>query len=215
MSFTLAQLTTAIKDTANVDEPTFDANIPLFIKNTEERIFKSVQLNLFRKNDAGNTTAGNKFLVLPLDFLSTFALSITVDGEQRFLEQKDVSFVQSVWPSPSETDVPRYYAQYDNVALILAPTPDNQYPAEIHYYYRPTSLVDVSPGETTWLSINATDAMLYGALTEAAIFLKSEDTTLQRYEQRFLEGLARLKNLGEALQTTDQFRYGLIRTQRT
>jgi hypothetical protein len=215
MSFTAAQLTSAIKDMVDVDEPAFNANIPLFIRNAEERIFKTVQLNLFRKNNLGVTTIGNKYLATPTDYMAAFALSIRVNGDAEFLSQKDVSFAQSFWPDGAETGRPRYYAQYDNTALLLVPTPDAAYPVEIHYFYRPLSLNDVTPGTTTWLSVNAADALLYGSLSDAAIFLKAEDASLQRYEQRFIEAVARLKNLGEAMQTTDQYRYGLVRTRRT
>jgi succinylglutamate desuccinylase len=57
--------------------------------------------------------------------------------------------------------------------------------------------------------------MLYGTLMEAAVFLKEPEGTLTLYNSRFSEALARLKNLGEAMQTTDFTRYGNVRTQRT
>jgi hypothetical protein len=215
MSFTYSELTTAVKETLDVEETTFNDNLSVFVKNAEERIFKSVQLNVFRRNNTGNTSTGNKFLVTPPNFLSVFSLSVLVGGAHKFLDQKDVSFVQSMWPDPTETSVPRYYAQYDDTTFLLGPTPDAAYPAEIHYLYRPTSLVDVAAGTKTWLSDNAPDALLYGALTEGSIFLKAEEGLLARYDQRFVEALSRLKNLGEALQPMDQFRFGQLRAQRT
>ena len=48
MSFTYAQLKQAIQDYTENDETSFVNNIPLFIRQAEERILKGVQLTLFR-----------------------------------------------------------------------------------------------------------------------------------------------------------------------
>lgn len=215
MAFTLAQITQAVQDTLETNEPTFVANIPVFIKNTEERILKSIRLNVFRKNAAGNVTANNKFLALPINFLAPKSLSIIVDGEHFFLEQKNSDFVQTVGADPTDTDVPRYYAQYDVENFILAPTPDDNYLAEINYMYRPDSLADGAPDGTTWLSVNAADCLLYGCLHEAAIFQKAEEDVTGNYFNRFGEALQRLKNFGEGLETIDDFRYGQLRLPRS
>ena len=47
-----------------------------FIQNAEQRIFSESDLPLDRKNSTGNTTANNKYLSTPDDFLSTYSLSI-------------------------------------------------------------------------------------------------------------------------------------------
>jgi len=49
MSFTLTTLTASIQEWTQNDETTFVAEIPFFIKNAEERIFKVVDLDYFRK----------------------------------------------------------------------------------------------------------------------------------------------------------------------
>jgi hypothetical protein len=58
---TYAQLRQAVQDYTENDEASFVNNIPLFIRLAEERILKSVRLNLFQKNQFGNTTASNSF----------------------------------------------------------------------------------------------------------------------------------------------------------
>jgi len=62
MSFTFAQLKTALQDYTENTETSFVANLPLFIRAAEERILKSVQLSLFIKNVSGIASSGNKFL---------------------------------------------------------------------------------------------------------------------------------------------------------
>ena len=94
MSYTYTTLKQAILDYTENDETTFVSNLPVFIKNTEERILKNVQLSLFQKNDAGAMSASNKFLGVPSDFLAPFALSFTnSSGNSVFLDFKDSNFI--------------------------------------------------------------------------------------------------------------------------
>lgn len=72
MSFTFDQLKTAIQDYAENDETSFVTNLPVFIRQAEERILKNVQLSLFKKNASGNMTLGNQFLACPSDFCRHF-----------------------------------------------------------------------------------------------------------------------------------------------
>ena len=141
MSYTYTTLKQAIKDYTENDEKTFINNLPVFIRNTEERILKNVQLNLFQKNASGVMATSNKFLNCPSDFLAPFSLSFTnAQGFQGFLDFKDADFLQSFNPNPATTGLPRYYGQFDVDNFIISPTPDSGYPVELHYFYRPSSL---------------------------------------------------------------------------
>ena len=113
MTYTYSELKQAIQDYTENDETTFVNNLNNFIKNTEERILKSVQLTVFRKNATGTTTSGNQFLAAPTDFLAPFSLSITNGSNKEFLLYKDVNFVQSVNPNSSTTGTPKYYGYFD------------------------------------------------------------------------------------------------------
>tara|TARA_R100000231_G_scaffold12071_1_gene13897 strand:+ start:229 stop:876 length:648 start_codon:yes stop_codon:yes gene_type:complete len=211
MSFTLTTLTSSIQEWTQNDESTFVAEIPFFIKNAEERIFKVVDLDYFRKNVTGTMTSGNKFLEKPSDYLSTFSLSYVDSSSQNvFLLQKDVNFIQEFTPNPSTTGSPRFYSSFDVDTFIVAPTPDSSYAVELHYYYRPASLTTVD-SETTWISTNAPDALLYACLVEAYTFMKGENDLIQLYTARFTEAMSRLKIYGEAQENTDAYREGLVR----
>jgi len=211
MSFTLTTLTSSIQEWTQNDEATFVAEIPFFIKNAEERIFKVVDLDYFRKNVTGSMTSGNKFLEKPSDYLSTFSLSYVNSSSQNvFLLQKDVNFIQEFTPNPSTTGSPRFYSSFDVDTFIVAPTPDTSYAVELHYYYRPASLTTDDSG-STWISTNAPDALLYACLVEAYTFMKGENDLLQLYTARFTEAMSRLKIYGEAQENTDAYREGLVR----
>ena len=143
MSFTYTQLKTAIQNYTENNETSFVSNLPLFIRLTEERILKNVQLSLFRKNVAGAMSASNKFLSVPSDFLAPFSLSFTdSSGDTTFVDFKDPEFVQTYTPNSATTGAPKYYAMYDLDNFILGPTPNSSYVSELHYFYRPESLTE-------------------------------------------------------------------------
>ena len=215
MTMTYGELKQAIQDYTENDETSFVNNLPLFIRLAEERILKSVQLNLFQKNQFGNMTIGNEYLAAPSDFLAPFSLSIDVDGDKEFLLFKDLDFVQTYTPDATTTGQPKYYAQFDVSNFILAPTPDANYVVDIHYLYRPASLTVGAGSGTTWLSENAEITLLYASLVEAYTYMKGDPNLMQMYNQRFAEGISRLKNLGESQEVIDEYRYGQIRKPRT
>ena len=210
MSFTYAQLKTAIQDFTENTETTFVNNLPIFIRTAEERILKSVQLDLFRKNVTGNMTSGNKYLAQPSDFLAPFSLSYLSSSAHEFLEFKDVSFVQTYTPNPATTGLPKYYAVFDNTNFILAPTPNADLTVEVHYFYRPASITAGAESGTTWLSENAELTLLYGSLLEAYVFMKGEQDVMAMYDKRYQESLMGLKMLGESKETTQEYRVGKV-----
>tara|TARA_R100000988_G_scaffold24630_1_gene12002 strand:+ start:110 stop:754 length:645 start_codon:yes stop_codon:yes gene_type:complete len=208
MSFTYTTLKQAIQDWTENDETTFVNNLDVFIKNTEERILKLVELEYFRKNVTGTLTNGNKFLAVPTDYLGSIALSVINSSNNEFLLFKDVNYVQQYNPNPATTGVPKYYAYFDVDNFIVSPTPNSNYSVELHYYYRPQSITATADG-TSWLGTNAPDALLFGSLFESYIFMKGEAEFLNIYNDRFIEALSRLKNYGEATENTDAYRTGL------
>ena len=106
--------------------------------------------------------------------------------------------------------IPKYYAFFDQDNFILAPTPDSNYAVELHYYYRPASLTAGSDSGTTWLSENAEMTLLYGAMIEAYIYMKGDQDMMAMYNKRFEESIVGIKMLGEAKETTDEYRTGKI-----
>ncbi len=210
MAFTFTTLKTAIQDYTENTESTFVSQLSRFILNAEERILKECQLDDFRKNVTGSTTQSTKFLTKPTDFLSPFSLSVVNSSDNEFLQYKHTTFVQDYTPDPSTTGVPKYYGDWDENSFILAPTPDDDYTMELHYFYRPQSITAASDG-TSWLGTNAELCLLYGSLVEAYTFMKGEADLLQLYNARFMDSLQWLKNLGEGKQTRDQYRYDTLR----
>ena len=211
MSFTYLQLKTAIQDYTENNETTFVTNLPVFIRLAEERILKNVQLSLFRKNAIATITQGSQYFACPSDFLAPFSLSFrSTDEKKVFVDFKDPSFLQTYTPNSATEGIPRYYSIFDISNFLIAPSPNASYTGELHYYYRPQSLTAGSDSGTTWLSINAEIALLYGSLVEAYTFMKGEQDVMAMYNQKFQEALLGIKMLGEAKEVTDEFRTGKV-----
>jgi hypothetical protein len=216
------QLTTAIQD---YTENTFTASqLATFVQQAEERIFNTVQFPSLRKNVTGTTTASNKYLSSPGDFLSVYSLAvIDATGRYEFLLNKDVNFIRQAYPNPTSTGIPKYYALFgptttnnnppvitNELSFILGPTPNAAYSVELHYFYYPQSISE-SPTGTSWLGDNFDPVLLYGSLVEANTFMKGEPDMTAMYEAKYKEALAMAKRLGDGLERQDAYRSGQYR----
>ena len=215
---TLANLTSDIQSYTTYSSAAFIAQIPLFIRESEERIFYVIQLPSYKKGQTGTLTIGNPYLSLPGDFMAPASLAIIdpITNNYTYLLNKDVSYIRQVWPNPATTAPPVAYslfqADVNTPTILMGPTPDKTYSVELNYFYRPGSLVDNPAG--TWLSEFAYDALLYGALSEASNWMKRTagiDTMGDTYEARFVSACAALKNLGEGRDRKDTYRGGELR----
>jgi hypothetical protein len=196
--------------------------IDTFIQQAEQRIYNSVQFPSIRKNVTGVTYATNPYLSSPVDFLAVYSLAvIDGSGNYEYLLNKDVNFLRAAYPNPTTTGIPKYYALFgptttnstppaltNELSFMLAPTPDNSYTVELHYYYYPESIVTAG---TTWLGDNFDSALLYGALIEAYTFMKGEADVIAGYNKRYEEAMILAKRLGDGMERRDAYRSGQVR----
>ncbi len=181
MSYTLTTLKSTIQDYSENTETTFVNNLREFIRAAENRIFKSVDFEVFRKNVTSATTSSDRFLSVPDDYLASFSLSITNSSNIEFLSEKDVNFIQEYNPNTSTTGVPKYYARFDVDNFILAPTPNSNYTCELHYYYRPTSLADSTIELTVASSSSlAVNEVITGASSGATATIQSKNDSTNK-----------------------------------
>lgn len=185
------------------------ANIPNFVKATEQKVYNTVQLPALRKNVTGSLTASNKYLGIPSDWLSTFSLAvIDASGNYSYLLDKDVNYIREAFPAPGSTGQPTHYAVFNDASFILGPTPDAAYSVELHYFYYPESIVTAG---TSWLGDNFDTVLLYGSLVEANMFIKGEADTTAAYQKQFDDALGKLKVLGDGKDRQDAYRSGQAR----
>jgi hypothetical protein len=219
---TYDELVTAVTDYTENSVPTADMNT--FIRQAEQRIYNTVQFPSLRKNVTGITTASNKYLSCPTDFLAPYSLAVIEStGAYEYLLNKDVNFIRQAYPIPTDTGIPRYYALFgptttsgsnpqitNELSFILGPTPNTAYSVELHYYYYPQSIVDSATGQT-WLGDNFDSVLLYGTLVEAYTYMKGEADMMALYDGKYKEALALAKRLGDGMERQDAYRSGQFR----
>jgi hypothetical protein len=221
-----AALSAAIQDYTQNYEQEFVANIPVFVKQAEQRIYNTVQFPSLRKNVTGSVSAGNKYLSCPNDFLSVYSMAVVTGvtggnintGSYEYLLNKDVNFIRQAYPTPNDTGVPKYYALFgptvagavisNELSFLVGPTPDAAYDVELHYYYYPES---ITTANTSWLGDNFDTVLLYGSLVEAYTFMKGEADMMALYDGKYKEALMQARRLGDGLERSDAYRSGQTR----
>jgi len=142
---TYSELVTQIRDYTETDSNVFTTVILNdFIEHAELRIFRDVDLDVFRKYQTASLTSGDAFVAMPGATPTSFSFIRSVnifspsgslggltDSERRYLEKKDTSFMSEYSPNRTSTGIPKYYANWDNDTIILAPTPNAAYTIEL------------------------------------------------------------------------------------
>ena len=224
------QLSAAISAYTENTEQDFLDEIPVFVKQAEQRIYNTVQFPSLRKNMTGSVSTTSKYLNAPDDYLATYSLAVITGvvggdlntGTYEFLLNKDVNFIRQAYPTPNDKGVPRYYALFGptvnglaittELTFIVGPSPDQNYDVELHYYYYPESIVTAN---TTWLGDNFDSVLLYGSLVEAYTYMKGEADIMALYNGKYQEALALAKRLGDGMERQDAYRSGQFRQKVT
>ena len=150
---------------------------------------------------------------------STGAVSgaMIFQGDYLFLLNKDVNFIREAYPQTATRGEPQHYAIFgpqtndvNELSFIVGPTPNLSYMAELHYYYYPESIVTAG---TTWLGDNFDSTLLYGTICEAFVYMRQEGDMVKLAQDRYVQAIALLKNLGDGKQRADAYRDGQVRVQ--
>ena len=219
---TYSELVTQIRDYTETDSNVFTTTIVNdFIEHAELKIFRDIDLDVFRKYQTAALTSGDAFVGMPGATPTSFSFIRSVnifspsgslggltDGERRYLEKKDTSFISEYSPNRTSTGIPKYYANLDNDTIIVAPTPNAAYTIELAYNALPTGLS--SSNTTTWVSTNAPHMLLYACLVEAFMFLKAPDM-LNIYALKYKEEVQTLGQEQMGRRRRDEYMDGVVR----
>lgn len=158
------------------------AKIPTFIGLTEQKIATQLKILGNLTVQASTFIQGANIIDKPARWHKTVSFNITVAGRRRPVLLRTYEYLREYWPDPTQEDVPKFFADYDYTHWMIAPTPDAAYNFEILYYERIQPLD--SSNQTNWFTIYAPQALLYGSLVEASMFLKNYDKAAA-YGQQF------------------------------
>ena len=201
---TYSELVTKIRDYTEVDSNVFTSTIINgFIENAEFRILRDVDSDNNRKYATASVVVTQKYFNTPSDLLVIRSAQVfNTDGTISFLDIRDMTFINE-YNQSNTTGIPKYYANWDEDTVIVAPTPDQAYTIQLNYILKPTGLS--ANTATTYLSQQFPNGLLYACLVEAYGFLKGPQDMLQYYENRYkqaIEGFS-LEQMGR--RRTDEF----------
>jgi hypothetical protein len=145
------------------------------INRAEERLLKDLDLASFNTTTTTSTVPGQIYISRPYSDTPTLTVFATATGIP--LEPRSYDYIRMYGGS----GLPQYFAE-DKDNLYFAPVPDNAYALTLKYMLRPTALS--ASNTSNWLTENAADALLYGALIESESFLISPER-VQEFTQRY------------------------------
>jgi len=207
---TYDELVTNIRNYTEVDANVFtNSVINTFITFAENRILRDIDLDVFKLEVTGNLTSGNKFLSAPSDILTHRYLMITSGTDQIFLDFRDTSFMKEYWPNGATTGIPKYYSVWDQNTFYVAPTPNAGFTVELGYIYPPAQLS--STNQTTWVSTNAPEALLYACLVQAYSYTKGPKEMLDFFKGSYQEAIKGLGIEQQGRRRRDEYRDGMLR----
>ena len=190
MAITYSDFLTQVRNYTEVDSNVLsDTIIGQFIRNTELNVAGSVDYDDTRKYATSSFTASKRYLITPADFLIIRSLQVfsTTDqtGDRTFMEKRDTSFI-SEYNGSGTTGLPKYYANWDESSIVVAPTPDQAYAVQLNYIISPPSFTSTND---TYLSEYQQGLLLDGVLTEAFAFLKGPMDMYNLYKSKYTEGI--------------------------
>ena len=185
---TYSELQGAVADWLNRDD--LAAVVPQFITLTEADMNRKIRDWRMEKRSDASLEA--QFSVLPSDWLETVRIGLT--GSSSRLELvSDGALAEMRAMRRDGVGKPTHYAHTAG-SLELFPTPDATYEAELVYVAKITSLSNTNT--TNWLLGAAPDAYLYGALMQAAPYLK-DDARIAIWGGLYAEAINNLNSSSE------------------
>ena len=185
MSITHANFLTQVRDYTEVDSNVLtDSIIQEFIRSVELDVAGKVDYDDLRKYATSNFTAGNRAVSLPSDLLILRSVEfIDSSGNRTFLEKRDTSFI-SEFNGSGRQGTPKYYANYDDFNIIVAPVPAAADTVQINYIKDAPNFTSTN---NTFLSTYQESMLLHGVLSEAFRFLKGPDNLYNLYNSKYNE----------------------------
>ena len=154
------------------DQATLE-KIPTFIMLAEQVIAAEIKFLGNLTPMQSNLVTGQAVVDKPARWHKTVSMNVTVGGVRQPVFLRKYEYLREYWPNPTQTDSPKFYADYDYTHWLIAPTPDDDYAFEVLYYERIQPLD--SSNQTNWFTIYAPQALLYGTLLQAMPFLKNDE----------------------------------------
>ena len=184
MAITHSNFLTQVRNYTEVDSNVLtDAIIQDFIRSVELDVAGKVDYDDLRKYATSTFTAGNRAVSMPSDTLILRSVEHISSGVRTFLEKRDISFI-SEFNSTGAQGTPKYFANYDDFNILVAPTPAASDTVQINYIKDPPNFTSTN---NTYLSTYQESMLLHGVLSEAFRFLKGPMDLYNLYKTKYDE----------------------------
>ena len=184
MSIAYSNFLTQIRNYTEVSSNVLtDAIIQDFIRSVELDIAGKVDYDDLRKYSTSTFTSGNRYVSLPADCMVMRSIQVINGSDRTFLEKRDTSFI-SEYNNNAATGLPRYWANWDDFNILVAPTPDSAYTIQINFIIDPPKFTSTN---NTFLSTYQESMLLHGVLVEAFSYLKGPQDMYNLYKNKYNE----------------------------
>ena len=191
-------LKTQIRSYTEVDSNVLsDSVLENIILNAQYRIFRDVPIDADRKQQTGNLVTGQETINAPAGAVFIRAVQVydstsATTGANVFLQKKDVTYLQEYISSTesAKRGQPKYYAMFGGATgesdttsgrMMFAPVPDTTYKFRVHFNAAPALL---EGDNTSYISMNFPNGLLYCCLAETYAFLKGPADMLTLFENQ-------------------------------
>jgi len=196
MAISYSNFLTQVRSYAEVDSNVLSNTLlDQFISNIELDIAAKVDYDDVRKYATSSFNTGKRYLVMPADFLTIRSMQTIVGGVRTMMEKRDTSFI-SEYNGSNTQGVPKFYANWDEYNVVVAPTPDSSYQVQLNYTVTPPHFTS---SNSTYLSSYAQNMLLHGVLTEVFSYLKGPLDMYNLYKKQYddeIQGFA-LQQMGK------------------
>ena len=221
MAYTLDNLRTDIRNYTEVSSTVLsDSVLATMIKNAENKITRAIDTDQNVFYATSNAIVGNRYVTIPSDLRAIRYVQFKDQaGNQFYLEQRDTSFMAEYYSTPGTqaVDIPKYYANWDEEFLVIAPTPDKTYEITLAYNKQPETITDTTSTPApatagTYLSNKYQDLLLYACLVNTYGYLKGPQDMLQYYQGAYEKALYSYAIEQQGRRRRDEYADGVIRT---
>jgi len=191
MALTYSQYVTDLANMLVVPQtdPNFVTVLPNIIDDSEQRIYRELDLlSTIVRDSSGTLTANSRSFTFPQHFVVSESLNVfTPSGTtmNRYqLVPTSREFLDALWPNETAAttpSVPQYYAMITDQQIIVGPPPDANYSIEVVGTVRPTPLSVSNP--TTYLTLYLPDLFFAASLVFAAGYLQNYGAMVDNPQQ--------------------------------
>lgn len=174
---TYTSLQSDVYKTLDRDDATLLAMIPRFIMYAEMQIASEVATLGFERHltDTFQTGSTGAIIAKPSRWRETISMNVgtgTDYATRSAMYERSYEFCRQFWPDPTQTGVPRYYADMGYQHWLVVPSPDAARPFEAVVRVEDTPLSDAQ--QTNYTTTYLPQLLFWATMVQSAPYLKDD-----------------------------------------